>query len=169
MTSLHFFYELCLNLGSHIENTQLIEELEDKINERTEDLNAALRETETINRSLSEANTELRDAHARLRESEEKHRLIIENANDIISIVDERGTIQYMSPSCERILGYSREELYGADWLSMLVPRGERKRVAEFYLDQIERGIPETQLRFPIIRKDGATNLAGAERPYRHG
>lgn len=153
---LQFFYELCLNLGSHVENTQLIEDLEDKVNERTEDLNAALRETETINESLSNANRDLRDAHAMLRESEEKHRVIIENANDVISIVDEKGLLQYVSPSCERILGYSREELYGADWLRMLIPRGERRRVAEFYLDQREKGIPETQLRFPIIRKDGA-------------
>ncbi len=151
-----FLYELCLNLGSHIENTRLIEDLEDKVRERTEDLNAALRETETINESLSSANRELKVAHARIRESEEKHRLIIENANDVISIVNADGIIQYISPSCERILGYSREELIGREWIGMLVPRGERKRVAGFYIDQMARMIPETQLRFPINRKDGA-------------
>src|SRR6266516_5730586 len=36
---------------------------------------------------------------------------LIENASDIISVIDQNGTISFQSPSVERILGYRGEEL----------------------------------------------------------
>lgn len=42
---------------------------------------------------------------------EELFRLISENAADMITVVDERGQHRYNSPSYERILGYTPEEL----------------------------------------------------------
>lgn len=56
-------------------------------------------------------------AHLRLEEelteSEERFRSLIEKAHDIIVVIDEEGTITFMSPSVERVLGYKPEEGLG--------------------------------------------------------
>ncbi|MBU4174535.1 MAG: PAS domain S-box protein [Actinobacteria bacterium] len=50
-------------------------------------------------------------AQEALRRSEEYFRSLIENALDIICILDSKGAINYTSPSVERLLGYKRSEL----------------------------------------------------------
>ncbi|QTA86632.1 response regulator [Desulfonema magnum] len=46
-----------------------------------------------------------------LRHNEERFRSLIENASDIITILNDDGFIHYESPSVERVLGYSTETL----------------------------------------------------------
>ncbi len=52
-------------------------------------------------------------AEAAVRLNEEHFRSLIENALDIIMVLDYDGTIQFASPSCERLLGYEPSELTG--------------------------------------------------------
>jgi len=52
-------------------------------------------------------------ADKELPRSEEYFRALIENSLDIIIVVDKKGTITYVSPSVERVLGYKPEELIG--------------------------------------------------------
>jgi PAS domain S-box-containing protein len=54
--------------------------------------------------------TELKNAEAALRESEELHRFMSENAPDMITRISPEGQIKYISPSCERVFGYTPEE-----------------------------------------------------------
>jgi PAS domain S-box-containing protein len=48
-----------------------------------------------------------------LRQSEAHFRSLIENGQDIISILDDHGTILYESPSIERVMGYEPGEIIG--------------------------------------------------------
>jgi len=48
-----------------------------------------------------------------LEESEEHHRSLIENAFDLIVVVDLQGNVLYASPSVEHLLGYTPEEILG--------------------------------------------------------
>jgi PAS domain S-box-containing protein len=57
-----------------------------------------------------------------LREREEYFRTLIEQAQDIIAVLDAAGMIQYASPSVSRLLGYAPEELIGLLLLEMLHP-----------------------------------------------
>lgn len=41
-----------------------------------------------------------------LRESKERFHALIQNAADLIVVIDERGVMSYASPSSERIMGY---------------------------------------------------------------
>ncbi len=50
---------------------------------------------------------------AQLRTGQGHFRSLIENTSDIISILDENGTIRYLSPSTERVLGFTPAELIG--------------------------------------------------------
>ena len=55
-----------------------------------------------------------------LRESEEKYRGLIERSFNMIFMLDLRGTITYVSPACERMLGYKANELQGAQLTQFL-------------------------------------------------
>ena len=57
--------------------------------------------------------TERRKAESALRESEEKFRALVETSPDIIWEIDPQGTMRYISPMVETILGYTPEELAG--------------------------------------------------------
>jgi PAS domain S-box-containing protein len=52
-------------------------------------------------------------AEEALRESEERYRELVENANDIVYVLDFDGKIMSINKAAEMILGYSQEELLG--------------------------------------------------------
>ncbi|MEJ7708356.1 MAG: PAS domain-containing protein [Pyrinomonadaceae bacterium] len=50
--------------------------------------------------------TEITVADERVRESEGRYRLLAENMSDLVCLHDLDGTFLYLSPSCERVLGF---------------------------------------------------------------
>jgi len=64
--------------------------------------------------------SERRRAIDALQRREEHFRSLIENALDLIAIVQTDGIVRYASPSHERILGWRPDELIGIDILSMI-------------------------------------------------
>lgn len=71
------------------------------------------RRVEERTKELQQEIAERKQAVELLRRSEEHFRSLIENASDIITVVDLDGTIRYESPAVERVLGYKPEELVG--------------------------------------------------------
>jgi len=61
-------------------------------------------------------------AEQALRQSEERFRSLIENALDIIMILDPNGTIGYVSPSVEKVLGYAAADLVGQNVMESIHP-----------------------------------------------
>ena len=49
-----------------------------------------------------------------LKKSEERFRSLIRNASDAVTVYDAEGTVRYVSPSIERMLGYEPEERIGS-------------------------------------------------------
>jgi PAS domain S-box-containing protein len=73
--------------------------------------------------------TERKRAVEALQRSEEYYRSLIENALDIITVLDPDGRVRYGSPSFERTLGYPQSALTGANAFDLVHPEdGPRVR-----------------------------------------
>jgi len=86
-----------------------------------------------------------------LERREEHYRSLIENSLDLISILNQDGTIRYASPSHERVLGYPMAELVGENILNFVHPddaAGVREKLG------ITEGSASMECRFR--HKDGA-------------
>ncbi|MEL7060436.1 MAG: PAS domain S-box protein, partial [Acidobacteriota bacterium] len=66
--------------------------------------------------------TEQRDAEESLRRREEYFRALLENASDLVTIVDREGGILYLSRSSRRILGREAEQLFGSNIVDLVHP-----------------------------------------------
>jgi two-component system, cell cycle sensor histidine kinase and response regulator CckA len=74
--------------------------------------------------------TEKQRAERALRESEEKYRLLVENANDGICIIQD-GKFKFVNLRTERLTGYSAEELGGIYFENLVHPK-DREVVIEW-------------------------------------
>ncbi|MDA3780146.1 MAG: PAS domain S-box protein, partial [Bacteroidales bacterium] len=66
--------------------------------------------------------TERKIAENTLRNSEEKYRLLIHNLNDVIWKMDLKFNLAYISPSVEKLLGYTQEEFIDLPKEKRLLP-----------------------------------------------
>ncbi len=90
------------------------DELERRVEERTAELVVA-------NEQLHQEIIERKQAEEALRNSEEKYRLLVENANNAIFIVQD-GVIKFPNPKTEELLGYRAEELAKIPFVSLIHP-----------------------------------------------
>jgi diguanylate cyclase (GGDEF)-like protein/PAS domain S-box-containing protein len=60
--------------------------------------------------------------HTRVKYSEEYFRSLIRNASDVITVLDADGTVRYVSPAIERMLGYRPEDRIGRSGFELLHP-----------------------------------------------
>jgi diguanylate cyclase (GGDEF)-like protein/PAS domain S-box-containing protein len=92
-------------------------------------------------------------AEAAMRDSEVRFRLLAENGSDVVSLHDTSGRVLYMSPSCERVLGFTPEEVMRMSPFAMVHPDdGERLRR---HFDALIRGTPVTALACRMLHKTG--------------
>jgi PAS domain S-box-containing protein len=61
-------------------------------------------------------------AEQALLSNEQRFRLLAEHSEDIISVILPNGTLQYVSPSVQKVLGYSQEEMSGCSVVDFLHP-----------------------------------------------
>ncbi|THF68989.1 PAS domain S-box protein [Deinococcus sp. Arct2-2] len=64
--------------------------------------------------------TDRKHAEEALERSEGRFRSLVQNASDLITVLDERGVILYESPSVNAVLGYAPEDLIGHSVLEYL-------------------------------------------------
>jgi PAS domain S-box-containing protein len=88
-----------------------------------------------------------------LAEQEELFRLISENAADMIAVVDTKGRRLYNSPSYQKLLGYSREEL-GKTSAFDQIHADDRKAVEDAANDARRTGMGRT-VEYRIRHKEG--------------
>ncbi|HEX2739427.1 MAG TPA: PAS domain S-box protein, partial [Rubrobacter sp.] len=99
--------------------------------------------------------TERKRAEDAVRESEKRFRALVQNASDIILVLDAEGIIRYESPAVERVLGYSPEERVGINAFERIHP-DDRARVLQVFSENLSRPGPFPPVEYRVRHKDGA-------------
>ncbi len=105
--------------------------------------------------------TARREMEERLRLSEERHRLLADNAIDVILTLDLNGRYSYVSPSVQRLRGYTVDEAMQQSIGDVLTP--ESFAIADAYLSGLKASLAAGQPLAPFHEeleqrcKDGST------------
>jgi PAS domain S-box-containing protein len=137
------------------QNKALFRELEGSHAKLEFRVQARTAELTRTNSHLLRENAERLQAEEALVQSEIYFRRLIENAMDVVTVLNPDGTIRYESPSVKRVLGYEPEELIGQNAFEYLHPDD-----AETVRKEFERGT-DFDVRFRIVEfrfrhKDGS-------------
>lgn len=99
--------------------------------------------------------TERRRIEQELARSEELFRSVVENSSDIITIVEADGTIQFESPSVERILGYAPDERVGENAFSFVHPN-DIPIITEAFSNVLQEPGTVLSVEYRVRHKDGS-------------
>lgn len=120
---------------------ELNEDLEKRVEERTSQLKTLV--------------AELQESERDVRRREEHFRSLVQNASDIIMVLEVDGNITYESPSIERVLGHKPENLMNESAFDYIHPE-DRDRVQEFFSERLQHlGTEPSPIEFRFRHADG--------------
>ncbi|MFO7803147.1 MAG: PAS domain S-box protein [Desulfovermiculus sp.] len=100
--------------------------------------------------------TELKQVQKALSEREKKYRLLAENTADIIWSVDADLNFTYVSPSIERILGYTQQEAYEIGLAQRITPASYRMLMDKYHQAKAARLTKTLTVELEQIHKNGS-------------
>ena len=119
--------------------------------------------------------TALAEAQEMLKQSEEKYRLLAENVTDVIWTADLNLKITYVSPSSERVFGWSPSEWLSLRLQDVLTPGSLEQAMGALQHERERLLLPNadealvTTVELEMYRKDGATGwFEVSSRPLRY-
>jgi PAS domain S-box-containing protein len=111
-------------------------------------------ELKVLNDRLQQEINERIEAEKRLNRSEVLHRFLAENTVDVISLLDANLKRLYISPSCEKLYGYSQEEILQMDSLLNLIHPDYHAAVNQKLLEMY-RTKNTIRYVYKAVRRDG--------------
>src|SRR5215203_925997 len=99
--------------------------------------------------------TERKAAERVVKESEERFRSLVQHTSDIITILEADGSIRYVSPAVERVMGYMPEEQVGTNAFGSVHP-DDREQAANTFAELLKRSGLHPPLEFRVPHKDGS-------------
>jgi diguanylate cyclase (GGDEF)-like protein/PAS domain S-box-containing protein len=99
--------------------------------------------------------TERKKVEKRIIESEERFRSLVQNSSDIITILEADGTVRYVSPAVERVMGFKPEEQVGTNAFGSVHP-DDREQAQNTFAEVLKRPGLHPPLEFRVCHKDGS-------------
>ena len=118
-------------------------------------------ELRRLARDAVDAAEELRGARGALEAREEFWRALLENASDVVNVVEPDGTIRYITPSVERLLGYAPHEMVGRRSIEFLT--ADHEAVAGRLRERARALGRGPQVYLPLRHRDGRTRVFEAQ------
>ena len=106
---------------------------------------------EVFNRMTSQ----LQESLHTLQRKEQYFRSLIENASDIVAILNTEGDFTYTSPSIERILGWDSQGLTGRSIFDLIHPI-DRDRMRERFKKRVRNLLPSIPTEFRMQHRNGS-------------
>lgn len=119
-----------------------------------------LKSKASVDNHMEKMVTKQQMLNKKIEQSELKYRKFIEEADDLIYVIDGRGKFSYINPTFERISGYSLKELKKMSF-NFLIQEDYRTAHNQFYIRQIKEQLAVTYYEFPIYTKDNQTVWIG--------
>ncbi len=109
-------------------------------------------EMEATQEELQRTNRELEKKIREVQRATDRTQLLLENASEVITIYESDATIRYISPSVEKILGYTQEEMIGIRDIVYVHPDGVDK-YEQMFRDLIEEPDQRVTIEFSYQTK----------------
>ena len=107
-----------------IEDDALVENIEHVVTDAEGREHTVLVTVKSVTIDDGSALYSVRDISER-RAQEERFRAYLEHSSDVLTVIDESGTIEYVSPSIERVLGYEPAAVLGTDAFDLIHPEDQ--------------------------------------------
>ena len=102
--------------------------------------------------------TERKEAEREIRRREQHFRTLIENASDLITVINPDSTISFQSPACERVLGYKQENMLGLRLYDLIHPDDAEKVSKAISEAFSHRDLPQ-EVAFRIKHREGSWKI----------
>jgi PAS domain S-box-containing protein len=148
--------------------------MSNELKEKQEVLRQNAEEMQATQEELRRSNIMLEEQVEEVNRTQKRMQLLLENASEVITIFEEDGTIRYISPSVEPILGYSQKEMQGSSDAEKVHPEG-RAAYKGIFEHLMERPDEKVTVQYEYQTKEGnyiwleATGTNFMSNPAIHG
>ncbi|NMA82330.1 MAG: EAL domain-containing protein [Epulopiscium sp.] len=80
---------------------------------------------------------------------------VLNHASVIIFVWSQDGKIIRYNTFAERLLGYSKKEVLGCNWIDIIIPEGDRKRIQDHLINPLSKGKLVSKNENKVQCKDG--------------
>lgn len=130
------------------------QELSQELQERQAELSQNALEMQATQETLKKTNLKLGEQIEEVNRGQKRIHVLLENSSEVITIYDEKGTIQYVSPSVTGILGYDEAELVGTLETNRIHPKGFEDFEQMFQMLLTEKSKNQT-VQYSYLSKQG--------------
>jgi PAS domain S-box-containing protein len=102
--------------------------------------------------------TELKQKDALLKENERRYRTMLEDVQMIAIGIDLEGNMIFCNKYFEKLSGYSKDELWGANWFEIMVPERLREERRRIHNNDVKQDV-HTHYQTTILTKLGEERL----------
>jgi PAS domain S-box-containing protein len=127
--------------------TRELQENEEKLRQNAEEMRATQEELEKMNKNLQDKIEEVNQSQKRLYS-------LLENASELILIYDENKKLKYVSPSSQRIVGYSEEEMKSGKDFDRINFKGQQV-IDKLFEDLINNPGKSQTVEYTYLHKEG--------------